>query len=51
MVENNLNKKSQVETSNKQGLDNLKALYKYLSDKPVEIIETEKTFTVKIPLV
>ena len=50
IVENCLNKKTRVETSNKQGLENLKALYKYLSDKPVEITEGEKIFTVKIPL-
>lgn len=50
-VENSVNKKSQVETSNKQGLVNLKTLYQYLSDKPIEIIETEKLFTVKIPLI
>jgi two-component system, LytTR family, sensor kinase len=50
IVENCLNKKTRVETSNKQGLENLKALYKYLSDKPVEIAEGEKIFTVKIPL-
>ena len=50
-VENSVNKKSQVETSNKQGLVNLKTLYQYLSDKPIEIIETEKLYTVKIPLI
>lgn len=51
IVQNNLNRKSQVESSNKHGLENLKALYKYLSEKPVEVIETETTFAVKIPLV
>jgi two-component system, LytTR family, sensor kinase len=51
IVENKVNKKSQVETSNKLGLENLKALYYYLSDKPFEVIETEKTFIVKIPLI
>ncbi|MEO8146741.1 MAG: histidine kinase [Bacteroidia bacterium] len=50
-VENSVNKKSQVETSNKQGLENFKALYQYLSDKSIEITETEKLFTVKIPLI
>ncbi len=51
IVENTINKKSQVETSNNQGLENLKALYRYLIDKPIEIYESERTFTVKIPLV
>lgn len=51
IVENNLQKKCFVETSNKQGLVNMKSLYKYLSNEPMIIEETEKTFTVKIPLV
>jgi LytS/YehU family sensor histidine kinase len=49
-IENNLNRKAQVETSNKQGLENLKSLYQYLTDKHVEIIETPHSFTVKVPL-
>ncbi len=51
IIENEVNKKDQIETSNKQGLENLKSLYKYLTDKPVEIIEANNLFTVKIPLV
>jgi LytS/YehU family sensor histidine kinase len=51
ILENNINKKTQVETSNKQGLENLKSLYRYLIDKPIQIIETKKIFTVKIPLI
>jgi LytS/YehU family sensor histidine kinase len=50
LVRNNLQRKKFVETSNKQGLDNLKSLYKYLSGKPLQIETTEKFFTVKIPL-
>lgn len=49
-VTNNLQRKSLVEHSNGQGLANLKALYHYLSDRPVEIIETPDRFTVRIPL-
>ena len=49
-VKNNLQRKKFVDTSNKQGLKNLKNLYKYLSNKPLEIIETENEFMVKIPL-
>ena len=49
-VKNNLQLKKFVDTSNKQGLKNLKNLYKYLSNKPLEIIETENEFMVKIPL-
>ena len=49
-VKNNLQLKKFVDTSNKQGLKNLKNLYKYLSNKPLEIIETDNEFMVKIPL-
>lgn len=51
LVRNNLQKKSFVDTSNKQGLDNLLSLYKYLSDRPMLIEEDEYHFTVKIPLI
>lgn len=51
IVENSKNKKEQVETSNKQGLSNLKALYQYLSGIPVEIEDTDKTFIARIPLI
>ena len=51
IVKNNLQRKKFVETSNKQGLDNLRSLYKYLSDKPVIIEEKDNCFIVKIPLI
>ena len=50
IVKNNLQRKKYVQTSNKQGLESLKNLYKYLSKKPLEIIETSTDFMVKIPL-
>lgn len=50
VVRNNMQKKKFVETSNKQGLDNLLSLYKYLSDRPMLIEEDDHYFTVKIPL-
>ncbi len=50
IVRNNLQKKNFVETSNRQGLANMQSLYHYLSDRPMEIIESELFFTVKIPL-
>jgi two-component system LytT family sensor kinase len=49
-VANNLQKKQAVETSNGQGLENLKNLYRFISDKPVEVLETVDSFAVKIPL-
>ena len=51
VVRNNLQKKNFVETSNKQGLANMKSLYRYLSGKPMIITEDENYFTVKIPLI
>jgi len=51
IVRNNLQKKNFVETSNHQGLANLQSLYRYLSSKPVVIIEEEQCFFVKIPLI
>ncbi|HEX7846296.1 MAG TPA: histidine kinase [Chitinophagaceae bacterium] len=50
VVQNNLQRKKFVETSNKQGLANLESLYRYLSNRTVEISETEQFFTIKIPL-
>ena len=50
-IVNSVNKKTQVESSNKQGLENLKSLYQYLTDKPIEIIETDSLFQVRIPLI
>lgn len=49
-VENNLQKKDAIETSNKHGLENLKNLYRYISDKKVDVFESNNSFTVKIPL-
>lgn len=51
IVSNSLNRRKQVETSNKQGLDGLRSLYSYLTTQPIEIEETENKFTVKIPLI
>ena len=50
-IVNSINKKTQVESSNKQGLENLKSLYQYLTDKPIDIIETDSLFQVRIPLI
>ncbi|HVF96324.1 MAG TPA: two-component regulator propeller domain-containing protein, partial [Flavisolibacter sp.] len=50
IVRNNLQKKSIVETSNKQGLRSLKTLYGYLTDQPLLIEERVDAFIVRIPL-
>lgn len=49
-VENTLQRKNAIEVSNKLGLNNLRNLYQYISDRQVLVNETDKTFTVKIPL-
>jgi sensor histidine kinase YesM len=50
VVQNNLQRKDFVETSNERGLKNMLSLYKYLADRPVKIETTIDYFTVKIPL-
>jgi signal transduction histidine kinase len=50
VVENNLQKRITVTTSNKKGLNDFKALYSYLSSTPVEVAETDKYFRVSVPL-
>ncbi|RYU94400.1 hypothetical protein EWM59_17300 [Emticicia agri] len=50
IVENNIQRKAYVETSNKQGLESLKKLYYYLTSEPFQIIETHQLFKVKVPL-
>lgn len=51
VVSNNLQTRKLVETSNKQGLENLKSLYAFLTDKPVLITSGETEFSVSVPLV
>lgn len=50
VIQNNLQKKNFVETSNKKGLVQMQSLYSYLSDRPLEINETKDHFTIRIPL-
>lgn len=50
IVQNNLNKKPYVETSNRQGLASMKSLYLYLSDREIVVLQTPDHFIVKIPL-
>lgn len=50
VVENNLQRKNSVETSNKKGLDSLCRLYSFISDRDVHIVDDSNSFTVKIPL-
>ncbi|HTE11772.1 MAG TPA: two-component regulator propeller domain-containing protein [Chitinophagaceae bacterium] len=50
VVQNNLQKKKFVETSNKHGLVSMQSLYNYLGGRPVTITEDENNFVVKVPL-
>ncbi|QJW90191.1 histidine kinase [Spirosoma taeanense] len=49
-VENRVQRKRQVETSNQQGLTNLRLLYSYLSQQPVEVLDDGDRFRVRVPL-
>lgn len=49
-VRNNKQLRKQIETSNKQGLQQLKELYSYLTNKPVIIQDGEKSFEINLPL-
>ena len=51
VVSNNLQLRKLVETSNKQGLENLKSLYAFLTDKPVKVESDDIGFSVSVPLV
>lgn len=49
-VKNNKQLRKQIETSNKQGLNQLKELYSFLSKDQLTIIETEEIFEIQLPL-
>lgn len=49
-VSNPIQRKRQVETSNRQGLENLKLLYSYLCAQPVQIEHNDTIFRVRVPL-
>jgi two-component system, LytTR family, sensor kinase len=51
IVSNNIIRKSQVESSNKVGMENLKSLYEYLTEVPIKVEDDQKQFTVSIPLI
>ncbi len=51
IVKNNLQIKHTIDTSNKQGLENLRGLYEVLIEKKMIVTQTEATFAVHIPLI
>jgi two-component system, LytTR family, sensor kinase len=50
VVSNNIQLRSQVETSNRQGLENLKSFYTFLTERPLLVETTPDRFYVKVPL-
>jgi two-component system, LytTR family, sensor kinase len=50
-VENEFREKQLTFQTNKSGLHNLKTRYAFLTDKPIEIIQTVDSFKVKLPLI
>jgi hypothetical protein len=52
IVKNNLQKKKTINSGKEPlGLENLKKRYAYLSNAPVEVIESESMFIVKLPII
>lgn len=50
IVENELREKNLTFQTSQTGLQNLKTRYAFLTDRPIEILQTEKSFKVKLPL-
>ena len=51
VIENNFQKKSVLmEDSPRIGLENIRKRYAFLSDRPIEVVQGEKLFTVKLPI-
>ena len=51
VVKNNLQKKNQVMNSTKLGLQNIKNRYRFFSEKEVEVIVTQESFIVILPMI
>lgn len=51
IIKNNLQKKNQVISSTKMGLQNIKNRYQFFTDKEVDVIVTHNSFLVALPLV
>ncbi|MEN0053870.1 MAG: histidine kinase [Mucilaginibacter sp.] len=49
-VKNNKQLRKQIETSNKQGLQQLRELYSFLTSLPIAIDESEAEFEIRLPL-
>ena len=50
VVSNNINMKTEKESSSGVGLNNIKSRYGFLTDKKVEIVDSSETFEVMLPI-
>lgn len=50
LISNNKQLRKQIETSNGQGITQLKQLYGYLTDQQIAVYDTDETYTIRIPL-
>ncbi len=50
IISNNLQLRNNPENSSKSGFENIKGRYQFYTNRNVEIVKTDDTFTVKIPL-
>jgi len=51
IVQNNLQKKKQISSSTKMGLENIKNRYQFFTDQTVDVIVTNDSFIVALPLI
>ena len=51
VVRNNLQRKEVREYSSQLGLKNIRSRYAFLTDKPMEVLETDQEFVVRVPLI
>ena len=51
IVKNKLQKKNQVSSSTKMGLENIKNRYQFFTDQSVDVIVTNESFIVALPLI
>jgi two-component system LytT family sensor kinase len=51
LVSNNFQVRRDHEMSTGKGLKNIKSRYHFMSDLPVDVVQSEKEFTVKVPLI
>lgn len=51
IIQNNIQLKKSSFPSNRQGLNQLKSLYSYMTSSPIEVVDDQSSFIVKIPFI